>query len=92
VEVAAHGDGEVRLSVTDRGPGLAPEDARRVFDRFFRAAPDRARDTGGAGLGMSIVQALVQAHHGRVSVESAPEGGLTVRVTLPAADRRLTPV
>ncbi|WP_435124944.1 sensor histidine kinase [Actinacidiphila sp. bgisy144] len=92
VEVAAHGEGEVRLSVTDRGPGLAPEDARRVFDRFFRAAPDRARDTGGAGLGMSIVQALVQAHHGRVSVESAPEGGLTVHVTLPAAAGRLTPV
>jgi two-component system OmpR family sensor kinase len=92
VEVAAHGDGEVRLSVTDRGPGLAPEDARRVFDRFFRAAPDRARDTGGAGLGMSIVQALVQAHHGRVSVESVPEGGLAVHVTLPAAAGRLTPV
>ncbi|BBA99665.1 putative two-component system sensor kinase [Actinacidiphila reveromycinica] len=89
VEVAAHGDGEVRLSVTDHGPGLAPDDARRVFDRFFRAAPDRARDTGGAGLGMSIVQALVQAHHGRVSVETAPGRGLTVRVTLPAASRHL---
>ncbi|MFJ2957271.1 sensor histidine kinase [Streptomyces sp. NPDC087270] len=91
VEVAAHGTDEVRLSVSDRGPGLAPADARRVFDRFFRAAPDRARDTGGAGLGMSIVHALVQAHHGEVTVRTAPGRGLTVEVTLPAVSRQLAP-
>lgn len=91
MEVAAHGTDEVRLSVSDRGPGLAPADARRVFDRFFRAAPDRARDTGGAGLGMSIVHALVQAHHGEVTVRTAPGRGLTVEVTLPAVSRQLAP-
>jgi two-component system OmpR family sensor kinase len=91
VEVAAHGSDEVRLSVSDGGPGLAADDAERVFDRFFRAAPDRARDTGGAGLGMSIVHALVQAHHGSVTLETSPGAGLTVRVTLPQFSRQLAP-
>ncbi|MEC3996583.1 HAMP domain-containing sensor histidine kinase [Actinacidiphila sp. DG2A-62] len=84
VEVAREG-GEVTLRVADAGPGLAPEDAARVFDRFFRADPDRARVTGGAGLGMSIVQAVVQAHGGSVAVRTAPGAGLTVDVRLPAA-------
>jgi two-component system, OmpR family, sensor kinase len=88
VEVAAHGDTSVRLRVGDCGPGLGPQDAARVFDRFFRAAPDRARDTGGAGLGMSIVHALVQAHHGAVAVDTSPGRGLTVLVTLPVARAR----
>ncbi len=85
VEVAAHGEAAVRLRVSDSGPGLRGQDAERVFDRFFRAAPDRARDSGGAGLGMSIVYALVQAHHGTVALDTAPGRGLTVLVTLPAA-------
>ncbi len=85
VEVEALGAESVRLRVSDRGPGLSEEDAARVFDRFFRASPDRSRDTGGAGLGMSIVQALVQAHHGRVALDTAPGRGLTVLVTLPTA-------
>jgi two-component system OmpR family sensor kinase len=76
--------GTVVLRITDAGPGLALEDAARVFDRFFRAAPDRARGTGGAGLGMSIVQAVVQAHHGSVTLDTAPGRGVTVRVVLPA--------
>ncbi|HEY5833495.1 sensor histidine kinase [Streptomyces sp.] len=84
VEVTADGP-HVLLRIADTGPGLAPEDAARAFDRFFRAAPDRARDTGGAGLGMSIVQAVVQAHHGTVTLDTSPGTGLTVRVRLPAA-------
>ncbi|WP_327289113.1 sensor histidine kinase [Streptomyces sp. NBC_01198] len=75
----------VRLRITDAGPGLAPRDAARAFDRFFRADPERAPDTGGAGLGMAIVQAVVQAHHGTVSLDTAPGQGLTVHITLPAA-------
>ncbi|WP_329175388.1 sensor histidine kinase [Streptomyces sp. NBC_01477] len=75
----------VRLRIADSGPGLDPRDAARAFDRFFRADPERAPDTGGAGLGMAIVQAVVQAHHGTVVLDTAPGQGLTVHITLPAA-------
>lgn len=72
-------DGVVRLRVADQGPGLAEEDAARVFDRFFRAGGG-----AGSGLGMAIVQGVVAAHGGEVGVETAPGAGLTVTVTLPA--------
>ncbi|SFE82462.1 two-component system, OmpR family, sensor kinase [Actinacidiphila alni] len=82
IEVAERG-GRLLLRITDSGPGLGEEDAARVFDRFFRADPERSRDTGGAGLGMSIVQAVVRAHRGTVALDTAPGRGLTVCVTLP---------
>ncbi|MFF7197964.1 ATP-binding protein [Streptomyces sp. NPDC008079] len=82
VEVAARGE-KLLLRITDSGPGMSERDAARVFDRFFRADAGRARDSGGAGLGMAIVQAVVQAHHGTVALETAPGRGLTVCVTLP---------
>jgi len=88
VEVRTEGQ-ELLVRVADSGPGLRPEDAGRVFDRFYRAAPDRARDTGGAGLGMSIVKAVVQAHHGTVSLDTVPGKGLTVQVRLPLASARV---
>ncbi|WNI17384.1 sensor histidine kinase [Actinacidiphila sp. ITFR-21] len=91
VEVAVCGTGDLRLRVSDAGPGLSEQDAARVFDRFFRADPERARETGGAGLGMSIVQALVHAHHGTVHLTTAPAAGLTVTVTLPTAAPPLFP-
>lgn len=72
-------DGVVRLCVADQGPGLAEEDAARVFDRFFRAGGG-----AGSGLGMAIVQGVVTAHGGEVGVRTAPGAGLTVTVTLPA--------
>jgi two-component system OmpR family sensor kinase len=84
IEVAAREAG-LRLRISDSGPGLSEQDAARAFDRFFRADSGRARETGGAGLGMSIVQALVHAHHGTVVLDTAPGAGLTVLVTLPAA-------
>ncbi|NGO69246.1 HAMP domain-containing histidine kinase [Streptomyces sp. SB3404] len=69
------------LRVRDEGPGMRPEDAARVFDRFFRAdgAPN-----GGSGLGMSVVHAGVEAQGGTVRVRTARDAGLTVTVTLPA--------
>ncbi|WP_405586590.1 sensor histidine kinase [Streptomyces sp. NBC_01190] len=85
IAVEGCGEAELRLRISDSGPGLSEKDAARAFDRFFRADPERARETGGAGLGMSIVQALVHAHHGTVTLHTAPGAGLTVRVTLPAA-------
>ncbi|MEU5956965.1 HAMP domain-containing sensor histidine kinase [Streptomyces sp. NPDC047525] len=72
-------DGVVRLRVADQGPGLAEEDAARVFDRFFRAGGG-----AGSGLGMAIVQGVVVAHGGEVAVETTQGAGLTVTVTLPA--------
>ncbi|MGP2435867.1 ATP-binding protein [Streptomyces sp. JW3] len=72
-------DGSVLLSVEDKGPGLAAQDAARVFDRFFRAGGG-----AGSGLGLAIVQGAVRAHGGEVSVRTAPGEGLTVTVVLPA--------
>ncbi|MFE5659542.1 sensor histidine kinase [Streptomyces sp. NPDC056517] len=81
-------DEAVLLRVRDDGPGMRPEDAARIFDRFFRADPDRARRTGGSGLGMSIVQAVVQAHDGTLRVETGLGEGMTVEVRFP--DTELT--
>jgi two-component system OmpR family sensor kinase len=78
-------DGLGVLEVADRGPGLAPGDAERVFERFFRADPSRARASGGTGLGLSIVAAVAEAHGGGVEVESAPGRGATFRIALPLA-------
>ena len=73
------------LEVTDHGPGLTPEQASRVFERFYRADQARGRRTGGSGLGLAIVEALVTAHDGTVSVDTAPGQGATFRITLPLA-------
>jgi two-component system OmpR family sensor kinase len=78
---------EVVVRVVDAGPGLPPEQAAQVFDRFWRADAARTRARGGSGLGMSIVAALVADHGGRVDFESTVEHGTTVTVRLPAAPR-----
>ena len=71
------------LEVSDTGIGIAEEDLPRVFTRFWRGEKSRSRATGGAGIGLSIVKELVQAHGGDVGVESAPGRGSLFRVTLP---------
>jgi two-component system OmpR family sensor kinase len=73
------------ISVADNGPGMRPEDSARVFERFFRADPSRVRSSGGSGLGLSIVAALVAAHGGTVEVKSEPGIGTTFTVRLPLA-------
>jgi two-component system OmpR family sensor kinase len=75
--------GRVRVGVHDQGPGLTAEEQERVFERFYRADPSRSRAAGGSGLGLSIVAALVAAHGGRVTVESAPGRGSAFFVDLP---------
>jgi two-component system OmpR family sensor kinase len=82
---ASRQDGEVVVQVVDGGPGLPPEQAAQVFDRFWRADAARTRVRGGSGLGLSIVQVLVTDHGGRVSFDSDPDAGTTVTVRLPAA-------
>ncbi|WP_051499024.1 cell wall metabolism sensor histidine kinase WalK [Nocardia sp. BMG51109] len=76
-------DEEVVLEVTDTGPGLPPDQADRIFERFYRTDASRSRDSGGTGLGLSIVRALVAAHGGAVSVRSAVGEGTTFTVRLP---------
>ena len=71
------------LEVEDTGPGLAPEQTARVFERFYRADTARTRAGGGSGLGLSIVRAVVEAHGGRVGVRSTPGRGSTFVVELP---------
>jgi two-component system OmpR family sensor kinase len=73
------------LAVADNGPGMRPEDTARVFERFFRADPSRVRSSGGSGLGLSIVAALVAAHNGTVEVRSELGIGTTFTVRLPLA-------
>jgi two-component system OmpR family sensor kinase len=76
---------EVVVAVADSGPGLAPEHAARVFERFYRADTSRSRAHGGTGLGLAVVAALVAVHDGRVEVAETPGGGATFRVCLPLA-------
>ena len=82
VRVGTDGDDAV-LEVADEGPGMTPEDAHRVFERFYRTDSSRARASGGTGLGLSIVDSLVYAHGGRVTVTTAPGQGCCFRVSLP---------
>lgn len=84
VSAGADGD-EVVVQVADGGPGLPPEEAAHVFERFWRADKARTRARGGSGLGMSIVAAIVRAHGGAVRFDSSVEAGSTVTVRLPAA-------
>lgn len=76
-------DGAAVLGVADAGPGLAADDAARVFERFYRTDPGRSRAQGGSGLGLPIVQALVVAHGGDVTLATAPGQGARFEVRLP---------
>ncbi|MDI6842850.1 MAG: ATP-binding protein [Anaerosomatales bacterium] len=89
VRIAA-GDEGVSLQVLDEGPGIPEEALPHLFERFFRAQVSRDRSTGGAGLGLAIVAAIVRAHAGTVEAANRPEGGSIFTVRLPALslDRR----
>lgn len=86
VSVTCSGD-QARLQVGDRGPGFPADFLPHAFERFRRPGSDRSRDHGGAGLGLSIVQALALAHHGRAEAANRPGGGAVVTVVLPLEER-----
>jgi len=75
----------VILDVTDHGPGMSPEQAQRVFERFYRTDRARTRVRGGSGLGLAIVNALVSAQGGVASVRTGEGKGATFRIALPLA-------
>jgi histidine kinase len=80
-------NGEIQISVRDTGVGIPPEHLSRIFDRFYRVDKSRSRQSGGgSGIGLTIARAIVEAHGGRIWVESAGEGqGSTFIFTLPIA-------
>lgn len=73
------------VDVADSGPGIPREHQDRVFDRFYRVDPGRSRDRGGAGLGLAVARWAVEAHGGRIELESDEGKGSTFRIVLPAA-------
>jgi two-component system OmpR family sensor kinase len=79
------GGADVVLEVRDHGPGLPTDDTDALFERFWRADPGRERGRAGAGLGLSIVAAIVDAHGGSVRATNAPGGGAAFTIRLPAA-------
>jgi two-component system OmpR family sensor kinase len=79
-------DDGVAISVTDHGNGLAKDDQAKIFERFFRVDPSRQRNSSeGSGLGLSIVDAVMRAHGGRVSVTSEQGKGATFTLFFPLA-------
>jgi signal transduction histidine kinase len=81
----AEDDGVVRLTVDDDGPGIPPTERLNVFERFVRLDDARARDTGGSGLGLSIVAEVASVHGGVVTATASPQGGARVEMAFPAA-------
>jgi signal transduction histidine kinase len=78
-------DGHVRLEVTDTGIGIPEGEREKLFDRFFRSQTALERQIQGTGLGLYISKAIVEAHGGRIGVQSAEGAGTTFVVELPAA-------
>lgn len=85
INASSFGDGRVMLSIRDSGPGIAPENLERIFERFFREDTSRSRATGGAGLGLPICGSIVQAVGGEIEVQSEQGKGTIVTVVFPGA-------
>lgn len=83
------GDRVFNLSVKDSGIGIAPEDQKHIFDRFYRVDKARSREQGGTGLGLSIAKWIVDAHSGSISVNSMLGQGTTFHVTINSTQERL---
>jgi heavy metal sensor kinase len=89
VRIAVEPSGSVQVEVADSGPGIPPEHATRIFDRFYRVDESRSREAGGAGLGLSIAQWAVRMHGGEIRLLSTPGRGCTFQICLPSPDHRI---
>jgi signal transduction histidine kinase len=78
-----YGPGQVTVSVSDEGPGIAEADLPHVFERFYRANSDLTKRVKGTGLGLYLAKAVVEAHGGQIRVESVPGKGSTFSFSLP---------
>jgi len=85
LRATAPSDREVEVAVHDNGPGIPPEEQKRIFGKFERGAAAVEDGTAGSGLGLAVVQAIVGAHHGRVELKSSPREGSCFRVFIPRA-------
>lgn len=85
VSVEQADPGQVRLTVADSGRGIPKDQLAKIFDQFYRVDPSRSRSTGGAGLGLTIVKRLVEAHAGTVHAESEPGQGARFVISFPAS-------
>jgi len=83
--LASRHDGSVRIEVADTGMGIPADEQDQLFDRFFRTARAQGEAIAGAGLGLSIAKAIVEAHRGHISYRSVEGEGTTFAVDLPAA-------
>ena len=76
-------DGFGRISIRDEGVGISDEDAKRIFDRFYRVDLSRTKATGGTGLGLAIVKRIVEIHNGRIEIDSKMNEGTEISIVLP---------
>jgi two-component system OmpR family sensor kinase len=81
--IMSEGDSVAELVIDDSGPGIPENMRERIFDRFARLDDSRSTETGGFGLGMSIIQSTVIAHRGTIALEESPTGGLRIRIRVP---------
>jgi signal transduction histidine kinase len=76
------------IRIADRGPGIPEDQLERVFEPFYRLEASRSRETGGTGLGLTIARNIIEQHGGTITLANRKEGGLEVKLSLPAYDTR----